>query len=65
MEVDTNGLIRVLEKIQKRVRAFDERLALSCAIEAVRELDRIQAEQKGGLNDIRRETGHKKSDFYV
>lgn len=43
MEVDTDGLVRVLEKIQKRTRAFDERLALTCAIEAVRELDRIQS----------------------
>lgn len=41
MEVDATGLIRVLKKIKPK--SLEESVALICAIEAVRELDRIQS----------------------
>lgn len=46
MEVNTDRLIEILEKIHNRLRKFDERVALGCAIESVKELGRIQKEEE-------------------
>lgn len=46
MVVDTDRLIEILERVQRKMKAFDEVVAFGCAIEAVIELDRIQLESK-------------------
>lgn len=46
MEVDAKRLVKILERIQKRLSAYDESFAMFCAIEAVRELDRIQSKSE-------------------
>ena len=44
MEVSATGVIRVLKRIKPK--SLEESVALTCAIEAVRELDRIQSESE-------------------